>query len=118
SPSMGGMRSAKPAPGDVPDSAPNVRPSDPPVIAFFDVDNTLLRRASIFHIGRGAFRRRLITLGDIIGFGWMQLRFIAVGENHRDLEAVRERALEFAGGHSVVELEDLANEVYVRYIEP
>lgn len=91
---------------------------EPPVIAFFDVDNTLLRGASIFHIGRGAFRRRLITLGDIISFGWKQLRFISVGENHRHLEVVRERALELAGGHSVSDLEELANEVYDRYIEP
>lgn len=93
-------------------------PGDPPVIAFFDVDNTLLRGASIFHIGRGAFRRRLITFGDIVSFGWKQLRFISVGENHRHLEAVRERALELAGGHSVADLEQLANEVYDRYIEP
>src|SRR5690606_15668496 len=107
---MGEMRSEK--------EAPSAGPSDPPVIAFFDVDNTLLRGASIYHIGRGAFRRRLITLGDIVGFGWKQLRFISVGENHRHLEAVRERALELAGGHSVDELENLANEVYDRYIEP
>lgn len=107
---MGGMRSEK--------QAPSAGRSDPPVIAFFDVDNTLLRGASLFHIGRGAFRRRLITLGDILSFGWKQLRFIAVGENHRHLETVRERALELAGGHSVAELEKLANEVYDRYIEP
>lgn len=93
-------------------------PGETSVIAFFDVDNTLLRGASIFHIGRGAFRRRLITLGDIISFGWKQLRFISVGENHRHLEVVRERALELAGGHSVTDLEELANEVYDRYIEP
>lgn len=101
-----------------PKTAPRSAPSDPPTIAFFDVDNTLLRGASIFHIGRGAFRRRLITIGDIISFGWKQLRFISVGENHRHLEVVRERALELAGGHSVADLEELANEVYDRYIEP
>lgn len=107
---MGGMLSAKNVHGDA--------ANETPVVAFFDVDNTLLRGASIYHIGRGAFRRRLITLRDIISFAWKQLRFISVGENHRHLETVRARALKLAAGHSVAELEKLAGEVYDRYIEP
>lgn len=88
------------------------------VIAFFDVDNTLLRGASIYHLGRGAFRRRLLTVRDLLVFGWQQVRFIAVGENLRHLELVRERALQLAGGHTVDDLVQLANEVYDRYISP
>ena len=92
--------------------------ADDCVIAFFDVDNTLLRGASIYHLGRGAFRRRMLTIRDLFVFGWQQLRFIAVGENLRHLERVRERALELAGGHSEEDLVELANEVYDRYISP
>ncbi len=88
------------------------------VIAFFDVDNTLLRGASIYHLGRGAFRRRMLTVRDLLVFGWQQVRFIAVGENLSHLERVRERALELAGGHSEADLVELANEVYDRYISP
>lgn len=87
-------------------------------IAFFDVDNTLLRGASIYHLGRGAFRRRMLTVRDLLVFGWQQVRFIAVGENLRHLERVRERALELAGGHSEDDLIELADEVYDRYISP
>lgn len=99
-------------------------PSEPsssrvdPVIAFFDVDNTLLRGASIYHLGQGAFRRGLLTGRDLLVFGWQQLRFIAVGENKNHLASVRERALELAGGHTEAEMFDLADEVYDSYIKP
>lgn len=89
-----------------------------PIVAFFDVDNTLLRGASIYHLGRGAFRRGLLTLRDLVVFGWQQLRFIAVGENRSHLDSARERALELAGGHTESELLELAEEVYDRYIKP
>lgn len=93
-------------------------PNGARVIAFFDVDNTLLRGASIYHLGRGAFRRGMLTVRDLVVFGWQQLRFIAVGENELHLERVRERALELAGGYSESDLVELANEVYYRYISP
>lgn len=88
------------------------------IIAFFDVDNTLLRGASIYHLGRGAFRRGMLTVRDLLVFGWQQLRFIAVGENNLHLERARERALELAGGYSEADLVELANEVYDHYISP
>lgn len=87
-------------------------------IAFFDVDNTLLRGASIYHFGQGAFRQGLLTVRDLVEFGWQQLRFIAVGENPRHLIRVRERALELAGGFTEAELSELAEDVYDRYIAP
>lgn len=93
-------------------------PLDERIVAFFDVDNTLLRGASIYHLGQGAFRRRMLTLRDLLVFGWQQVRFIAVGENLRHLARVRERALELAGGHSEADLVELADEVYDRYISP
>ena len=89
-----------------------------PVIAFFDVDNTLLRGASIYHFGQGAFRQGLLTVKDLVVFGWHQLRFIAVGENPRHLLRVRERALELAAGLTQTQLTELADAVYDRYIAP
>ncbi len=89
-----------------------------PTIAFFDVDNTLLRGASIYHFGQGAFRQGLLTVRDLVVFGWQQVRFIAVGENPRHLIRVRERALELAGGITEVELARLADDVYDHYIAP
>lgn len=93
-------------------------PTDRPIIAFFDVDNTLLRGASIFHVGKGAWRKRMITFRDILTFGWHQVRFVAVGENTNHLAYAKDRALELAGGHTVADVVALANEIYDRDIAP
>lgn len=89
-----------------------------PVIAFFDVDNTLLRGASIYHLGRGARRHGILKLRDLVRFGWHQARFIAVGENSRHLTGVRERALRIVAGISEPQLAEISARVYGRYIAP
>lgn len=94
---------------DVPDS---------PVIAFFDLDNTLLRGASIYHLGRGARHLGVMRLRDVIMFAWHQAWFIAVGENRNHMHDVRERALQLIRGHTEQELLDLTAEVYDRFIAP
>lgn len=86
--------------------------SERPIIAFFDVDNTLLRGASIFHIGFGAFRKHLISVRDILTFGWHQLSFLRVGENVEHLAVAKDRALSLVEGHSVAEIEQLTHEIF------
>lgn len=94
-----------------------VQPStERPIIAFFDVDNTLLRGASAFQLGKGAFARRIITVRDIATFAWHQMRFLMVGENHRHMGRARERALELIAGHSLEEMTGLARDIYHRHI--
>lgn len=88
------------------------------IVAFFDVDNTLLRGASIYHLGRGARRRGVVTLRDLVRFAWHQRRFVRVGENGKHLTGVRERALELVRGHSEAELSAIAEEVYDDFIAP
>ena len=39
---------------------------DPTTAAFFDVDNTVMQGASIFHLARGLHRRKFFTTGDIV----------------------------------------------------
>jgi HAD superfamily hydrolase (TIGR01490 family) len=87
-------------------------PAQPPSIAFFDVDNTLMRGASLYYIGVGAWRRRFITVRDILSFGWKQARFVAVGENRAHLDSVRERALEVVVGHRRDELICLSYQIF------
>ena len=93
-------------------------PSDHPIIAFFDVDNTLMRGASVYYVGREAFRRGLISWRDIALFGWHQFRFLAVGENRDHLSTAKERALGLVSGHTEVALIDMANEMYERDFAP
>jgi len=101
----------------MPDAAPPT-PHLPPVLAFFDVDNTLMKGASVFYVGREAWRRGLISFRDIAVFGWHQFRFLAVGENRSHLKTAKERALGLASGHTEEGLTQLAYDIYERDIEP
>jgi HAD superfamily hydrolase (TIGR01490 family) len=91
--------------------------SDDPIVAFFDVDNTLLRGASMFHMAKAARRVHIIKAREIIKFGWHQATFLFVGENMRQLGSIKDRAVQIIGGHTEVELRELANEVFERDIK-
>jgi len=97
------------------ESAP---PSDRPILALFDVDNTLMRGTSLFQLGREAWKRKIIRGRDIALFGWHQLRFIMVGENDNHLETARERALGLLGGRSQADIEELADVIWEHRIRP
>ncbi|TQO19524.1 phosphoserine phosphatase [Rhodoglobus vestalii] len=88
------------------------------VLAFFDVDNTLMRGASVYYLGKEAWRRGIIGWRDIARFAWHQFRFISVGENHKHMANARERALALIGGHSEKTLFALAEQIYERDILP
>eukprot|EP01031_Cornospumella_fuschlensis_P050025 gene50025-61227_t len=97
----------------------STRNSEPTtVLAFFDVDNTLLRGASMYHLARAAWSERLITMRDILRFGWHQARFVAVGENTGHLNQVRRRAMQLIGGHHESDLVALAKSAFVSHIKP
>lgn len=83
-----------------------------PAIAFFDVDNTLIRGASLYYVGVGAWRRRFISVRDILSFGWKQARFVAVGENRVHLDSVAGRALELVIGHNRDAFIRLSNDIF------
>ncbi|POH69607.1 MULTISPECIES: HAD family hydrolase [Cryobacterium] len=86
--------------------------SGPRAIAFFDVDNTLLRGASLYHLGVGAWRMRFISLADILAFGWNQTRFLAVGEDGVDIARLRMRAMDIITGHTRDELVGLSHDIF------
>jgi HAD superfamily hydrolase (TIGR01490 family) len=92
--------------------------NDAPIVAFFDVDNTLLRGASIFHIAKAARQRGLISIRDIVRFGWHQATFLFVGENKRHMASIKDRALHLLDGYSEADLVVIANEVFDRDIKP
>jgi HAD superfamily hydrolase (TIGR01490 family) len=89
---------------------------DAPVVAFFDVDNTLLRGASMFHMAKAARRIHMIGLAEILKFCWHQATFVFIGENNRQLGTIKDRALELIGGYTESELRGLAHEVFERDI--
>ena len=88
-------------------------PADPHAAAFFDVDNTVMQGASIFHLARGLYQRDFFTARDIGRFAWQQAKFRVVGREHiDDVHKARETALSFAAGHTVAELTVIGEEVF------
>ena len=88
-------------------------PADPTAAAFFDVDNTMIRGASIYFFGKGMAGRGLVTTGDLVRFGWEQLKFRVRGTE--DLAAVaeaREKALSLVAGKSVADIVAYGEEIY------
>ena len=76
-------------------------PLDPRAAAFFDVDNTVMQGASIFHLARGLYARDFFTARDIGRFAWQQAKFRVArpGGHGRRARGRARRALSFAAGH-------------------
>ena len=88
-------------------------PLEPRAAAFFDVDNTVMQGASIFHLARGLYARDFFTARDIGRFAWQQTKFRVVGrEDMGNVHEARETALSFAAGHTVAELTTIGEEVF------
>ncbi len=56
--------------------------------AFFDVDNTMMQGASIFHFARGLVARNFFTTSDLVRFARLQLKFRLAGEDADDMTPV------------------------------
>lgn len=93
--------------GDVPASAH--RPGE---AAFFDVDNTLMRGASLFHVGRKLYQKKAFRLRDAAGFAWKQFTFTLRGENLGDVHSIQNSALSLGKGISSDLIRQLGEEVY------
>ncbi|WP_062077015.1 HAD family hydrolase [Demequina globuliformis] len=80
--------------------------------AFFDVDNTVIRGASSYHIARGLQRHGFFKAHDIFRFAWEQARYVMLGESREQMDQLREEALSIIKGWSVAEMIAVGEEVY------
>src|SRR5215468_2751657 len=81
--------------------------------AFFDVDNTLMRGASLYHFARGLAARRMYGPADLARITLGQVAFRLKGvENADHIDAAREAALAFVAGHRVDDIVALGEEIY------
>jgi HAD superfamily hydrolase (TIGR01490 family) len=88
-------------------------PPDPRVAAFFDIDNTMMQGASIYHFARGLAARDFFTWRDLAAFGWKQVSFRLRGiEDPAHMEEAKQAALGFVAGHAVSEVVALGEEIY------
>jgi len=93
-------------------SRPPAEP-DPRAGAFFDVDNTLMRGASIYYFARGLAARKMFGPGDLVKMAAGQVMFRLRGaENADHIDAAREAALAFVAGHKVADVTSLGEEIY------
>jgi HAD superfamily hydrolase (TIGR01490 family) len=111
---MGGDQSVEPTTGA---AAPEVEaalaiPPDPVAAAFFDVDNTVMVGASMFHFAKGLAKRKYFTWQDLASFAWKQIRFRLDGESHEDIATARESALAFVAGKPVADIVRIGEEIY------
>jgi HAD superfamily hydrolase (TIGR01490 family) len=95
----------------MPEDLPST-PSERPILAFFDVDNTLMRGTSLFQLGREAWNKKVITWRDIAPFAWHQARFITKGENDNHLKSAREKALGLSHGKKQSDIVELAEGIW------
>ncbi len=86
---------------------------NPAAAAFFDVDNTLMRGASIYHFARGLAARNMFTPLDLLKMTWVQVAYRLRGkEDSGHIDAVRQSALAFVADHTVADIVELGEEIY------
>ncbi len=106
-------------------TAPDVAPEEPvfPVVgddkaaAFFDLDNTVMQGAAIFHFGRGLYKREFFERQELFRFAWQQAWFRLAGvEDPEHMQDARDSALSIVKGHRVAELMSIGEEIYDEYM--
>ncbi|MCU1433008.1 MAG: family hydrolase [Actinotalea sp.] len=97
---------AEPTPGAVGGPTPSS------TAAFFDLDNTIIRGASAFHLAVGLRRRNFFGTRDLVTFALHQARYLAFGEDVAQIDQVRSRALSIVAGRSVAEMAAIGEEVW------
>lgn len=97
---------------------PLIRP-DPQAAAFFDLDNTVIQGASLFHLARGLYKRGFFSTRLILKGLWLQTYFRFMGrENPDHMSMARDSALSIIAGHTVAEMQAAGEEVYEESILP
>ena len=110
---LAGTASAAVAEVEAPPGTPDLTAA-----AFFDVDNTMIRGASMYFFGRGLAGRGLVTSRDLANFAWEQLRFRVRGKEDLDAVAgIREKALGLVAGRCVDEITAYGEEIYDELME-
>jgi HAD superfamily hydrolase (TIGR01490 family) len=87
--------------------------SDPRAAAFFDVDNTLMRGASIYHFAKGLAARKMFSPADLARITWSQVMFRLRGSENADhIDAAKQAALAFVAGYQVADIVTLGEQIY------
>jgi HAD superfamily hydrolase (TIGR01490 family) len=92
-------------------------PGDARAAAFFDLDNTVMRGATIFHFSRGLYKRKFFRKRELLRFAWQQAYFRLAGAEHAGhMRDAQDSALSIIRGHRVAELMAIGEEIYDEYL--
>lgn len=92
--------------------------SGSPTVVFVDVDNTLVRGASIYMFGIEAWKSGFIRWHHVVPALFHQRSFIKQGETTKRVKSTRERAQALAAGHSVADFVQVGESAWRRSIAP
>jgi HAD superfamily hydrolase (TIGR01490 family) len=86
--------------------------------AFFDLDKTVISRASSLALGRPMYRAGLVSRRAVLRGAYAQLVFKLFGADHRRMEKVKDALLALTRGWDQAEVEQLVREVVIVEIDP
>ena len=97
---------------------PTAVPPVPPAVqaAFFDLDNTVVRGATLFYFARGLAARGFFSRRELQRFARRALRFALRGEHPGHLVEARDLALAFVAGHETATIRRIGEEVYDEHV--
>ena len=80
--------------------------------AFFDLDNTLVRGASVYLLAKGLHARGILTTGLILRGLWYHVVYRVAGERENHMDVARESLLSVIAGMAVDEVGRASDEIY------
>jgi HAD superfamily hydrolase (TIGR01490 family) len=97
-----------------------VSPADhtPRVAAFFDLDKTVIAKASMVAFSRPLHRAGMLNRRLMLKAAWGQLVYAQVGATPEKLEKLRESVLQLTKGWDQAEISDIVRETLTDVIEP
>lgn len=97
----------------------NARSDCPCSAAFFDLDNTLIRGSSLFHLGWGGFKRGMFSAREALRFSLAQLHFRLTRRERSDAPRTWGNfTAAFVKGAEVSELVRIGREIMEESIKP
>jgi HAD superfamily hydrolase (TIGR01490 family) len=86
--------------------------------AFFDLDKTVIAKASIAAFGPTLYRRGLITKRTLLKAAAIHLLFLQFGASHDQLERIRRSTLTIIRGWDQQEMEEIVRDALRDVLEP
>jgi len=88
------------------------------VAAFFDLDKTVIAKASMAAFGRTLYRGGLLNRRIILRAAWSQLVFLHLGASEEKLATIREKVLRLTKGWDKARVSALVREAIDEVVEP